>query len=71
MSEKTIKYETDELIVFWKPSLCKHVGACVHGSPEVFNVKRTPWIDLDRASTDKAIAIIDKCPSGALTYIRK
>ena len=37
-------YETENLMIYWKPDICEHAGKCVHGAPEVFEVGRKPWI---------------------------
>ena len=29
------RYETENLIIFWKPDICQHTGKCVHGAPKV------------------------------------
>ena len=49
----------------------QHTGICVRGLAPVFNITRKRWIDLKAASADAMIAQVDKCPSGALQYIRK
>lgn len=61
-------YETEEIIVFWKPDLCEHATECVRGNKEVFDPTRRPWVDLSKAPSSEIAEIIDKCPSGALKY---
>ncbi|MDD7401310.1 MAG: (4Fe-4S)-binding protein [Eubacteriales bacterium] len=63
-------YESDEIIVFWEPDKCQHSGNCVKGS-KTFDTERRPWINLKEDSFENIINTIDKCPSGALRYIRK
>jgi CDGSH-type Zn-finger protein/uncharacterized Fe-S cluster protein YjdI len=48
---------------------CIHSRYCVLNLPNVFvpNVEG-PWIHPDAASTEADIAVITKCPSGALSY---
>lgn len=70
-NQEVKKYETDEIVVFWKPWLCQHAAKCVHGNPKVFEVGRRPWIKLEEASAEEIAKIIDTCPSGALTYLLK
>jgi CDGSH-type Zn-finger protein len=48
--------------------LCAHAGECTHGLPGVWRMKERPWIDPDGADVDAIIKVIDKCPSGALSY---
>ncbi|MFY8021273.1 MAG: (4Fe-4S)-binding protein, partial [Bacteroidia bacterium] len=48
--EQIIKtYETDEISVTWKPSLCSHSTKCWKGLVDVFNPRLKPWIDLTKA----------------------
>ena len=49
-------------------ALCAHSGVCTDGLPGVFRLGNEPWIDADGADAAAAIAIIQRCPSGALTY---
>jgi len=48
--------------------LCAHVEYCVEELPAVFDRSRTPWIDPDAASVEEIVALIERCPSGALSY---
>lgn len=69
MSQKTFKYSNGEVTIIWKPDLCQHSGNCVRGLHEVFNPKEKPWIDASAASTERMIAQVKQCPSGALSYM--
>lgn len=69
MAEKT--YETESLVIHWKPDLCQHAAKCVKGAPDVFDVSRKPWIMPENGTTEEIKAVIDQCPSGALTYREK
>ncbi|HLO99976.1 MAG TPA: (4Fe-4S)-binding protein [Fimbriimonas sp.] len=64
-------YESDQLIVHWDSSKCSHSGKCVHGLPQVFNLKKHPWIDVTGATAEELIDQVSQCPSGALTVTRK
>lgn len=64
-------YESNDIIIEWRPSVCEHAGKCVRGLPKVFNLDQRPWINVEAATADEIAAVIDKCPSGALTYKRK
>ena len=61
-------YENEDIIVFWNPKLCIHVGFCFKGNGEVFDPKRRPWVDLSKASAAEIAAVVDTCPSKALLY---
>lgn len=64
----TKEYKTDDIIVYWTPSLCAHSKNCIHGSPEVFDLEKRPWINMKMAVSEQIIKTIDKCPTGALKY---
>lgn len=65
------KYTGEDIDIFYNKDLCQHVGNCTKGSPEIFEVKRRPWILADNDSVEKAADVINTCPSGALKYIQK
>ncbi|ODS51816.1 MAG: (4Fe-4S)-binding protein [Acidobacteria bacterium SCN 69-37] len=67
----TKRYTNDEVTVVWKPELCAHSGICARGLPRVFNPSRLPWIDLAQADTATITAQVDRCPSGALSWVRR
>ncbi len=70
MEKEIVKnYSNGELTVVWKPNLCIHSGVCVRTLPKVYNPKEKPWIKPENASTEDLKAQINKCPSGALSYI--
>lgn len=62
------EYSTDEITVFWEPSKCIHARECVKGLPQVFDRSKKPWINIKGASAGEIMRVIDKCPSGALSY---
>ncbi len=67
--EKEVKYPNDEITVVWRPPLCQHSGICINGLPEVFDVQRKKWINLNGASSEEIIDQVKKCPSGALSFL--
>ena len=64
----TKEYSNGEVTVLWKPGLCIHSAACVHGLPNVFKPKEKPWVQVDNATTDAIVATVKACPSGALSH---
>ncbi len=69
MPVKTHKYSNKDITIIWKPEVCIHSKICWQGLREVFDPARRPWILPEGASTEKIKAQVDKCPSGALSYI--
>ncbi|MBK7870018.1 MAG: (4Fe-4S)-binding protein [Saprospiraceae bacterium] len=62
------EYSNGEVTIVWKSALCEHSANCVRGLPEVFDVKASPWINAQGATTEQIIAQVNKCPSGALSF---
>lgn len=70
MSKPVQTYATEGITVTFDPSICTHSGNCVRGLPAVFNVKQQPWIQPETATPDAVAAQVERCPSGALKYVR-
>lgn len=64
-------YRGDDLTVYFDARRCIHAAECVRGLPSVFDTARRPWIDVARAGADAVAAVVERCPSGALTYERR
>ncbi len=62
------EYSNKDIRVVWNPEKCIHAGECVKGLPQVFSRDRTPWINMQEASSEEIMSVVDRCPSGALTY---
>lgn len=62
------EYSCEGLSVQWNPEKCIHAQECVKGLPQVFNHDSRPWINMQGASPEEIMKVIDRCPSGALTY---
>jgi len=63
-------YVGEGIAVTWEPRLCIHTARCTRGLPAVFESARRPWIDPNGAPADEIAALIERCPSGALSYRR-
>ena len=64
------EYRTEQIVVYWEPALCIHAAECVRGLPQVFNVRRRPWVDASAADADEIAAVVQRCPTSALHYAR-
>jgi uncharacterized Fe-S cluster protein YjdI len=62
------EYKTDDLIVYWYPSICSHAAKCITMLPQVFDMQKRPWVNMNGASSIEIIRTVDACPSGALRY---
>lgn len=61
---------TAELAVTFDPNVCRHAGECVRGLPKVFDVSRPDWIRLEGTWPEEVLAVVARCPSGALQAVR-
>lgn len=68
MKERTILYKGNDVTVIWKPHLCIHSGICWRSLSKVFDPGKKKWIMPDAAPADKVREVVEKCPSGALSY---
>lgn len=62
------EYSNEEIVVYWNPERCIHAGECTKGLPQVFNRESRPWVNIKGADSEEIIKVIDRCPSGALSY---
>jgi CDGSH-type Zn-finger protein/uncharacterized Fe-S cluster protein YjdI len=71
--EQTIhQYPGNAVEVSWDKRLCIHVGECGRAEGELFVGGRNPWCDPNVAgSADSVAEVCQRCPTGALTYVRK
>jgi CDGSH-type Zn-finger protein/uncharacterized Fe-S cluster protein YjdI len=60
-----------DIVVRFDSQRCIHARHCVLSHPAVFqaNVQGT-WIDPEAASSERTAAVVQACPSGALSYER-
>ena len=67
--EITKTYSNGEVTVVWKPEVCIHSAICFRGLPKVFDPRKRPWVTPGGATTEEIVAQVQKCPSGALSYL--
>lgn len=68
MKDITKKYSNGEVTIVWKPAACTHSAICFKGLGEVFDPRKKPWITPENSTTEKIMAQVNKCPSGALSF---
>ncbi len=72
MSKKQIfDYQGREIDVHFDSRLCIHMGECGYSEGDLFEGGREPWCIPDKATKAEVRAIVERCPSGALTYTDK
>ena len=72
MSEKkVVTYPGAKSDVRWDGRLCIHIGECGRADNELFVGGRQPWCQPDLVSSGEVVDVVERCPSGALSYDRK
>lgn len=71
MTKRRQSYDAPGITVTFDPDVCIHSGVCVRGLPDVFDIKRQRWIRPELQNADVVAAQVERCPSGALQYVRK
>jgi len=72
MSEPDIlTFPGAEIDVHFDRRLCIHVGECGRSKGDLFVGKREPWCLPDAVSREEVREIVERCPSGALSYTDK
>jgi uncharacterized Fe-S cluster protein YjdI/CDGSH-type Zn-finger protein len=71
MEKRLQSYSAAGITVNFDPNLCYHSAICLKSLPAVFDVRRRKWIEPGASSIEEVVATVEKCPSGALTYLRE
>jgi CDGSH-type Zn-finger protein/uncharacterized Fe-S cluster protein YjdI len=68
---KITRYPGRDVEIAWDERLCIHIGECGRAAGELFVGGRKPWCDPDLATAEEVRDVVERCPSGALTYAFK
>ncbi|MEA3412547.1 MAG: CDGSH iron-sulfur domain-containing protein [Pseudomonadota bacterium] len=69
MSEqKVFKFSGKDIDVTWDGRLCIHIGECGQSEGELFVGGRQPWCVPDTSDAADVREVVERCPSGALSY---
>ena len=66
--DRATRYEGREVTIVNNPLLCSVAEYCHRELESVFNMNNQPWINPDGDTLENIKAVIEKCPSGALSY---
>lgn len=68
VKDRIVDYRGEDITIHDNRGVCAFDHACVNLLPSVFKRNSKRWIDPDGASVGDIINVIEKCPSGALSY---
>ena len=71
MSKAKKRFSGKQVDVDWDGRLCIHIAECGRAKGELFVGGRDPWGQPDLVSQQEVIDVVERCPSGALTYTVK
>ena len=69
--EQVNRHAGGEIDVFWDGRLCIHIGECGRAKGDLFVGGRDPWCTPDCTGKAEVREVVERCPSGALTYADK
>lgn len=64
-------FSGDKLDVVWDGRLCIHIAECGRAKGDLFVADRQPWCQPDLVALDEVVDVVERCPTGALTYSAK
>ena len=67
-NDKVSQFGGEQVDVTWDGELCIHVGECGRAKGDLFVAGRNPWCQPDVTSADEVMEVVQRCPTGALTY---
>lgn len=66
MRERVSTYTGQSVEITYDRDLCIHAAECGRGSKALFDASKDPWCDPDAVSAEQALAVVARCPTGAL-----
>jgi CDGSH-type Zn-finger protein/uncharacterized Fe-S cluster protein YjdI len=66
--QQKFQFKGEQIDVEWDGRLCIHIAECGQSEGDVFVSGRQPWCMPDVANVEEVVDIVERCPSGALTY---
>ncbi len=62
-------YRNNEITVVWQPEKCCHSRICACLLPQAFPQTRIPVINVRGIRAEDVVAVVSRCPGGALSVI--
>lgn len=69
--DKKRAYEGTSVTIFDNRTICCHAAHCVEELPSVFRRNEKTWVEPNGAGNDEIADLVNRCPSGALSYVLK
>ena len=69
--KKKYTFPGSKINVDWDGRLCIHIAECGHAKGELFVGGRQPWCQPDLVALEEVTDVVERCPTGALTYEAK
>ena len=66
--DKKFTYPGGQVDVQWDGRLCIHIAECGRSEGELFLSGRQPWCQPDLVAVDQVVEVVERCPTGALSY---
>ncbi len=69
--DPVFRYSGKDVDVCWDERLCIHIGECGRAAGDLFVGGRQPWCQPDLVATGDVVDVVQRCPTGALTFETK
>ena len=69
VASRRLAFKAPGITIFDDRSICAHIGNCTDNLAKVFKLGIEPWIDPAGATPSEIAAVVNRCPSGALSYM--
>ena len=67
-AKQQFRYPGNKVDVEWDDRLCIHIGECGRAKGDLFISGRKPWCVPNLVSQEEVVNVVERCPTGALTY---
>jgi CDGSH-type Zn-finger protein/uncharacterized Fe-S cluster protein YjdI len=68
VNAKNFQFSGEKIDVDWDAKLCIHIGECGRSEGDLFQAGRKPWCDPNLSTNEHVAEVVERCPTGALSY---